>query len=63
MEIFDSLAKSKKLNGLQKIKGVIIETQGIESLDLYTSSFKKKRNMIQKMYKERFDKIYSKLNN
>lgn len=62
IERFDQIAKEKKFNGLQKIKGLIIEAQSLETLDLQTTSFKKKRHMIQERYKERFARIYSKLN-
>ena len=41
--MFLRVHKEKNLNGLEKIKGVIIEGRNWADLDLITTTFKKKR--------------------
>jgi flagellar biosynthesis regulator FlbT len=43
LEMFLRVHKEKNLNGLEKIKGVIIEGRNWADLDLITTTFKKKR--------------------
>lgn len=53
--------KENKLNSLEKIKGLIVDTRDWQNLGLITNSFKKKRNELKKFYQEQINKLYEKL--
>lgn len=62
LELFDALAKEKKLNGLERLKDLHIELETFQSLGLLTEAFKIKRVDIRDHYKPIFDTMYAKLN-
>jgi len=59
--MFKRVANENKLNGLEKIKGVILEGTNWGELDLITPSFKKKRNKLKSYYLSKIDELYTKL--
>ena len=61
LELFDGLAKARKLNGLERLKDVIVETSTFQSLGLLTEAFKIKRVDIRKHYQPALDQLYAKL--
>lgn len=44
MDLFEKTRKSNNFNSLEKIRGIILVTDDWTTLDLITSSFKKKRH-------------------
>ena len=62
IELFDVAAKVKKLNSLEKLRDIYIETETFQNLGLLTEAFKVKRVNIKEHYKERLDEMYSKIN-
>lgn len=44
-----------KFNGLERIKGLLIVSDNWEQLGFYTTTVKKKRNIIRDYYKEQID--------
>lgn len=58
LELFEGLAKAKKLNSLEKLKDIYIETRTFGELGLLTEAFKVKRVEIRSFYKNTFDEMY-----
>lgn len=58
LELFDGLAKAKKLNSLEKLKDVHIETRVFGELGLLTEAFKVKRVETKNFYQSTFDEMY-----
>lgn len=57
---FKDLAKTNKLSGLEKIKKIHLTTEPFSvDNDLLTPSFKIKRNMAKKYYKNQIDEMYA----
>ena len=59
IELFDAKAKESKLNPLEKIKAIHIETTSFADLKLLTEAFKVKRVDTKDYYKAVFDELYS----
>ena len=62
IELFDIIAQGKKLNSLEKLKDVHIETKTFQELGLLTEAMKVKRVDIKNFYKKTFDEMYEKMN-
>ena len=62
IQLFDKIAKDKKLSSLEKIKAIHIECKTFQELGLLTEAFKVKRVDIREFYKPTLDEIYLKLN-
>ena len=61
LELFVVHNKENKLNSLEKIKGLIIDTTPWADLDLITNTFKKKRIDLKNYYLDRINTLYEKL--
>lgn len=61
IEMMNDLAKKKKLNPLERVKDLIIETKTFQELGLLTEAMKIKRLDIRKHYQTNLDELYKKL--
>ena len=61
IELLDEQAKKAKLNALERVKAVHIETVPFGELKLLTEAFKLKRVDVREHYKVVFEKMYAKL--
>jgi long-chain acyl-CoA synthetase len=57
--LFDSAAAHHKLNSLEKIKAIFVETRPWNTVDLLTAAFKLKRFDAREFYKETIIKLYA----
>ena len=57
---FQKIVKSQKLNSLEKIQDMYIDTNSWMDLDLITTSFKKKRFELKRYYQGEIDRMYKK---
>lgn len=60
LEVLNKEANTKKLNSLEKIKALRIETKPFQSLGLLTEALKIKRHEVARRYQEAFDEMYAK---
>ncbi len=60
MNLFNSLCQPHKLNSLEKIRDVHVETELFANLKLLTEAFKLKRFEAKDYYKDIFEEMYSK---
>lgn len=56
--LFEQMATKHKLNSLEKIKNVFVETRSWSSLDLLTAAFKLKRFDARDFYKDTITQLY-----
>ena len=59
MSLLNLQATKKKLNKLEQLKKITIETTPFADLGLLTTTFKKKRNAFEQYYKQRLNQMYS----
>lgn len=60
--LIDKIAKEKNFNSLERLKDVYIETKPFHDLGLLTEAFKVKRPDTEKLFKDKFEEMYKKLN-
>lgn len=60
IELFNSMAAQQKLNPLEKLKDLHVETELFANLDLLTAAFKLKRFEAKDYYKNILDSLYAK---
>ena len=61
IELMNELAKQKKLNPLERLKDILIETKTFQELGLLTEAMKIKRIDIRQYYQSDLDLLYKKL--
>jgi long-chain acyl-CoA synthetase len=60
LELLNSMAAKQKLNSLEKLKDLHVETELFANLDLLTAAFKLKRFEAKDYYKQTLDALYAK---